>query len=64
MCRVSLGDWGRGVDLCSLLGVAGVVGQGGLGWYGHLGREGVEGWVSTCGVGVAEAGCGGRGDLV
>ena len=58
MCRVSLKDRKRSVDLYSLLGVQSVVRRGGLRWYGHLERRSVDDWVSPCKkVEVAGARC-------
>ena len=64
MCRVSLKDRKRSVDLYSLLGVqsvADVVRHGKLRWFGHLERRSVDDWVSACRkMEVAGARCKGR----
>ena len=51
MCRVSLKDRKRSVDLYSLLGVQSVVDvvrHGRLRWFGHLERRSVDDWVLAC----------------
>ena len=65
MCRVSLEDRKRSVDLYSLLGVESVtevVRRGRLRWFGHVERKNGDDWVSTCrNVVVAGVRCAGRG---
>ena len=65
MCRVSLKDRKRSVDLYSLLGVQSVdevVRRGRLRWFGHVERKSGDDWVSACrNVVVAGVRCAGRG---